>query len=202
VATDVVFAIDTPAASPRFDVLLNVSGLLWQPNPHVDHLSYRSLVLELHDALLAAGRSVTLLSHVIDSPDADNDVPASNEVADLIAERSGERPELLIPGSLDEVRSHIASARLVVGSRMHACLNALSLGVPALPLSYSRKFAPLLEGLGWTTGIDLRHPDDRMVERALALIDDPTLTDRARDVRERARELLAPVASTIERAVA
>jgi colanic acid/amylovoran biosynthesis protein len=201
-ATDVVFAIDAPRASPKHDVLMNVSGLLWEPNPHVDHNWYRGMVIDFCEALLDSGRSLALLSHVIDSPDADNDVPASRRAADILTERRGARPGLLIPGSLAEVREQIASARLVVGSRMHACLNALSLGVPALPLSYSRKFAPLLEDLGWTAGLDIRTPDDGIVARAMASIDDPTLSERASRVRERAEELLEPVTLEIERAIA
>ena len=38
---------------------------------------------------------------------------------------------------------------------MHACLNALSLGVPAVPMAYSRKFAPLLEDLGWRHTVEV-----------------------------------------------
>ena len=41
-ATDVVFALKAPAAADDYDVLLNVSGLLWQPNPHVNYLNYRA----------------------------------------------------------------------------------------------------------------------------------------------------------------
>ena len=44
----------------------------------------------------------------------------------------------------------------MIGSRMHACLNALSVGTPAIPLAYSRKFAPLLGDLGWAHVVDLR----------------------------------------------
>ena len=43
---------------------------------------------------------------------------------------------------------------------MHACLNALSVGTPAIPLAYSRKFEPLLADLGWRSVVDLRTSDD------------------------------------------
>ena len=38
--TDVVFALPAPARTFERDVLLNVSGLLWQPSPHLDHSAY------------------------------------------------------------------------------------------------------------------------------------------------------------------
>ena len=43
---------------------------------------------------------------------------------------------------------------------MHACLNSLSVGTPAIPLAYSRKFAPLLADSGWTRCVDLRNSAD------------------------------------------
>jgi colanic acid/amylovoran biosynthesis protein len=59
---------------------------------------------------------------------------------------------------------------------MHACLNALSVGVPALPWAYSRKFKPLLDGLGWTASLDLRTEQD-VAERSkpitTAMLDTP-----------------------------
>lgn len=200
--TDVVFAIDPVAPVTKRDVILNVSGLLWQSNHHVDHKRYRDLVVTLGDQLLRRGRELTLLSHVIDSPDPDNDVPASEEVAATLASRGHNRPEILIPESLEEVRRHIASANVVIGSRMHACLNALSLGVPALSLSYSRKFEPLLGELGWADTVDLKNIDDDASSRVLRTIDDPSLQARAAQVRDRAHELLEPVHCALEHAAA
>ncbi|MDT0156348.1 polysaccharide pyruvyl transferase family protein [Microbacterium sp. ARD32] len=168
---DLVFAIDQPAVGQTRDVLVNVSGLLWNDNPHVPADIYRRVITETVEHLRAAGREVALLAHVLDSPMADNDVPAIRSLAAQL----GEDIELVVPTSLDSVRETIAGARVVVGSRMHACLNALSVGVPAVPLAYSRKFAPLLNSVGWTTGFDLRTDDadtlPRRVETAVAQVD-------------------------------
>lgn len=200
--TDVVFAIAPVAPVAHRDVVLNVSGLLWQSNPHVDHHQYRDLVITLSGQLLRAGRGLTLLSHVIDSPDPDNDVPASNELADVLETRGHDRPEILIPDSLEDARRHIASATVLIGSRMHACLNALSLGVPALSLSYSRKFEPLLAELGWSDAVDLKNFDARTAARILTIMDDPSLASRAGQVRDRASSLLEPVHHALEQAAA
>ncbi len=163
--TDVVFALARPPRGNEYDVLLNISGLLWAENTHVDSLRYRTTVLEVARGLLRAGRTVGLLAHVLDSPVADNDVPAVTEAAQLLDDP---RVSVVVPDSLEDVRRITASARLVIGSRMHACLNALSTGTPAVPLAYSRKFEPLLNDLGWKHTVDLRDGDNP-VPKVLAL---------------------------------
>ena len=89
--TDVVFALPTPVVAKKRDVLLNVSGLLWQESPHVDAAAYRAVVTDLYRALTAEGRSVGLLAHVLDSSNADNDVPALHEFQTLGRRRFGAR---------------------------------------------------------------------------------------------------------------
>lgn len=190
--TDVVFALGRPVVERSRDVVLNVSGLLWAPNPHVDSAAYRDVVLGVARGLLARGRRVTLLAHVLDSPVADNDVPAVHEVARLL---DSPAVDVCVPASLEEVREVTASAALVVGSRMHACLNALSTGTPAIPLAYSRKFDPLLQDLGWRHTIDLRTATDP-VGAALALADED-LSGDVRRVVDRADTLLEPAVAAL-----
>lgn len=151
-ATDVVFALPVPERLTSRDVIVNVSGLLWQENRHVDHVAYRESAQRLVAGLISSGRRVSLLAHVIDNPTKDNDLVAMRPMQTAF----GEDVELLMPNSLDEVREMLASAELVVGSRMHACLNAIAVGTPAIPWAYSRKFAPLLSDLKWPISVDLR----------------------------------------------
>lgn len=182
--TDVVFSLTPPPPSTQRDVLLNVSGLLWSGSPHVDADGYRTMVRGILSGLVADGRRVSLLAHVLDAPSADNDVPALRELAD-----EGGDLEVVIPESLDDARSSIASARLVIGSRMHACLNALSVGTPAIPLAYSRKFAPLLADIDWPYGSDLRCDTD-IVATTLRSAAASDLAERAAESCETARRLL------------
>jgi len=151
-----VFALPVPEVAKSRDVVLNVSGLLWGENSHVSAQDYRRVVERLHHTLVAQGRSVSLLAHVLDSPNADNDVVALQHFARSAAPDA----ELLVPTGIDDVREIVASANVVIGSRMHACLNALSVGTPAVPLAYSRKFASLLSDLGWDYTVDLRDSHD------------------------------------------
>ncbi|MDZ7910282.1 MAG: polysaccharide pyruvyl transferase family protein [Rhodococcus sp. (in: high G+C Gram-positive bacteria)] len=150
-ATDMAFALPRPTPVKQRDVVLNVSGLLWQSNPHVDSAKYRSYVVDLMERLLAADRKVTLLAHVLDSPVPDNDVPAVYAAAEAV---SG-KVEIVIPEGLEEVRKLLSGCRVLVGSRMHSVINALSVGVPAISWSYSRKFGPLMDDLGWQHTFDL-----------------------------------------------
>ncbi|QDW16851.1 polysaccharide pyruvyl transferase family protein [Micrococcus sp. KBS0714] len=166
-ATDVVFAIERPEPSLKHrDVVLNTSGLLWHAgNRHVDSDAYRAGIRGVIDILLAEGRQITLLAHVVGR----TDTGADNDRAALAALREdyGDRLEYVVPSGLDEVRSLMASANVVVGARMHACLNALSIGVPAVPMAYSRKFAPLLDQLGWHHTVDLNASGEQIATAVL-----------------------------------
>ncbi|MGY3126525.1 colanic acid/amylovoran biosynthesis protein [Agrococcus sp. UYP33] len=155
VTSDLVFGLHQPAPEAAHDVLLNVSGLLWHGDAHGDASTYRTAVREVIDGLLADGRSVTLLPHVLHADNPDDDVPASRE---LHAEYDG-RVGLRVPEDLDDARSAIAAAQLVIGARMHACLNALSTGTPTVAMAYSRKFAPLMDAIGWPHVVQLAETD-------------------------------------------
>lgn len=185
-AADLVFAIDQPEPGPQRDVLVNVSGLLWQTNPHVDAAAYRRTVLELVERLRADGRVVTLLAHVLDNPSPDNDVPAVRE----LAREFGEDLEVVVPTDLDSVRETIAGANILIGSRMHACLNALSVGIPAIPLAYSRKFAPLLDSVGWSAGFDLRADDLGVMPRQVVRLTAELTAAQARETANAGRHSL------------
>ena len=155
-ATDVVFALPRPSSRAPSGIIINVSGLLWEKNSHVDSAQYQSDIRRLITELLERGTQVTLLAHVLDNPRSDNDVPP----VELLATEFAGRVETAVPTSLTDVRELVAGAELVIGSRMHACLNALSSGTPAIPWAYSRKFEPLLSDIGWNHMVDLRTEKD------------------------------------------
>lgn len=172
VGTDVVFMLPPEApAMPSRDVILNVSGLLWFGDDHVDSAYYRAQVQEFIETLEAGGRRVSLLAHVVNSAQGNDDIDAIDAAFGVLG-----RPgiDLLVPRDLSEARSYIASGRFLVGARMHACLNALSQGVPAIPWAYSRKFEPLLSAVGWPHVFDLRAGESVGRETARMILDDAT----------------------------
>jgi len=190
--TDVVFALEPVVPSGHRDVLINPSGLLWGKNEHVNSADYQALIRGVCTALLLQGRRVSLIAHVLESPLLDNDVP----VVQSLGRELGEQVEVLVPADLADVRAMLASAEVVVGSRMHACLNALSVGRPAIPLAYSRKFDPLLRHIGWNNTVDLRTDADP-VSAVLRALEAPDLTTRVGAVSDRAQELLAGAGSML-----
>lgn len=190
VTSDLAFAIPPPerVAVPR-DVVLNVSGLLWQDNPHVDAREYREAVTAIVRMLLGRSRSVAVLPHVLDSHDRDNDAPA---VDALIAE-FGADVEVVAPRDLDDARAIIAASRVLIGARMHACLNALSTGVPAIAMAYSRKFAPLFDAIGWPYSVPAEESGPETAARVLEMLADPSLGDTALRTMERGRAAMSSI---------
>lgn len=189
--TDVVFALPNVSEPKSRDVVVNVSGLLWFSDRHVNSTAYKSAIRQLVAELEAEGRIVSLLAHVTNRESKIDDAAAIRE----LMQDEKRANEVLIPDSLDQVRRYVGSAQLVIGSRMHACLNALSVGTPAIPWAYSRKFEPLLAGVGWDISIDLRSEVDP-VGRTMHLMRQTTAQEwqtRVKAVRDTTDSQLAEV---------
>lgn len=169
-ATDLVFALDAPGptSDDTFDIMFNVSGLLWFADDHVDSGVYRRECEKFVLESIGAGRDVTLMAHVVHSPSGNDDVDACRELSRRLEER-GVIVRVVVPDDLQAARTSLAASNIVVGARMHACLNALSVGTPAIPWAYSRKFVPLLGDLGWRLAVDLRS-DSSAAESTVSLI--------------------------------
>lgn len=195
-STDVVFALQKPARHNSYDVLLNVSGLLWNTSHHLDNVVYRQLMLDLCRSLTANGRSVTLLAHVLASKGLDDDEGA---IRDLNSKLDAPLP-VVIPDSLEAVRNHIAGARLLIGARMHACLNSISVGTTAVPLAYSRKFAPLLSDIGWPFVVDLRSKDE-LLPVVLRTIEEAEKADSLGEVTARSFRAIETAQQQLRKAV-
>lgn len=194
VTTDLVFALEHQQLEKKYDVLLNVSGLLWDENPHVDFTFYRETIYSLIEELGRRGRTVTLFPHVFDNTNnpGDNDGYPNAELRSLVDGR------ILKPEGLMGAREAVGQAQLVIGSRMHACLNALSMYTPALPLAYSRKFGPLLSHIGWDHNFDLRQQNFTAAEVADLTEAQDALTEQAYQTRQNATRLLTEAAGKLQ----
>ena len=141
-------------------------------------------------SLIDRSRNITLLAHVVAPNCVDDDTHAINE---FLCE-TGLELESIFPTSLEELRAVLAGAELVIGSRMHACLNSLSVGTPAVAWAYSRKFAPLLNDLGWDYVVDLSARNSEPALETLVIvdtIDNEKFRRMTADVRQRASQRLA-----------
>lgn len=149
----------TPRAAGPLRVGLNVSGLLMHggyggANDYGLSLDYPALMRDLVRLFQSRGAEVVLVPHVIVKSGPmvmEDDARAS---AALAAELGiAVAPDFASPS---EAKSFIAGLDFFMGARMHACIAALSSGVPVLPLAYSRKFAGLFGALGYGHTQDLR----------------------------------------------
>jgi colanic acid/amylovoran biosynthesis protein len=184
-STDLVFALPGETEISGRHALVNVSGLLWNDNPHVDCIAYQALIRGTLSELNRRGIRFRLLAHVHGGEGSDDDAAVVQQL-----HREGFGEAAILPQSLDDARELISQSSVVLGARMHACLNALSLGIPAVALAYSRKFSPLLRDLGWSEVIELRDlPSPEYVANAVVRASE--LQEEALAVRIRGIELLS-----------
>jgi polysaccharide pyruvyl transferase WcaK-like protein len=166
---DMAFGIDSVAPrrlavaglmlAPQRDlnlVGLNISGLLYREDvAHANAFglcsNYRELVSAIVRRLMAMeNTSVLLVPHVYGSePGSESDLIASEQVFAALRGRYAGRLGILRgtyePG---EVRFAIGLCGFFIGSRMHACIAALSQNIPAVAVAYSSKFLGVMETMG------------------------------------------------------
>jgi colanic acid/amylovoran biosynthesis protein len=162
---------------------LNVSGLLYQGgytrrNQFARKSDYPGLVRRLIGTLLEdRNLRIVLVPHVFGvagTEEADN--IACEDLLKGLDAKDLERVTT-VRGSLDqhEIKWVIGQCDFFIGSRMHACIAALSQCVPAVGLAYSRKFSGVLDTVGGGSRvIDLRQAD---AEQVLAQVNQ-AFTDR------------------------
>jgi polysaccharide pyruvyl transferase WcaK-like protein len=200
-ASDVAMLLpyDPPAPRPPgpLRVGLNLSGLLMHggyggANDYGLSLDYPALMRDLVALFQSRGAEVVLVPHVIvkfGPMVKEDDTRASQKLA---AEVPGLTlaPDFATPS---EAKSFIAGLDFFMGARMHACIAALSSGVPVLPLAYSRKFAGLFGALGYGHTLDLRalSADDILKATETALDRLPDLAAEARQAGDLGRARLA-----------
>jgi polysaccharide pyruvyl transferase WcaK-like protein len=135
---------------------LNVSGLLYiggytRSNMFGIKVDYRQLIHELIDFLVRkCCVHIMLVPHVFGTgEDSESDVVASRKIyEDEADKRQGEL--FLLDGEYDqhEIKAIIGRCDFFIGSRMHACIAAISQCVPTVGLAYSQKFHGVFESAG------------------------------------------------------
>jgi polysaccharide pyruvyl transferase WcaK-like protein len=157
-ATDVAFALpfeDRKAerVPGRRRIGINVSGLLLADaesgrNQFGLGYDYAALTRTLiRECLSLPNADVHIFAHAVSSRmKEDDDDQACDRIA---AEFPQARRAPSFPGPV-EAKSYMSGLDFVVAGRMHACIGALSAGVPMVPIAYSRKFAGLFGSLGYS----------------------------------------------------
>lgn len=132
---------------------LNVSGLLLmggygRDNTFALKTPYRALVERVVGALVHSMRAhVVLIPHVFGTQ-AESDTVGMLDVFQNLRTTYGDRITC-ITGTYDqsEIKYIIGTCDFFIGSRMHACIAALSQCVPAIGIAYSRKFAGVFRSI-------------------------------------------------------
>lgn len=163
-ASDVALRLPFEEPAEKLDpghisVGLNVSALLMnggytRQNQFQLCMDYPALIRELITSFQGMGCRVHLVPHVVSRD------PGRTHVEDDVA--ANEALAIEFPGvicaprfsSPSEAKTYISGLDFFLGARMHACIAALSTGVPVVPLAYSRKFQGLFGTLGYKYVID------------------------------------------------
>jgi polysaccharide pyruvyl transferase WcaK-like protein len=151
---------------------LNVSGLLYAggytgKNMFGLKADYKALVHRIIECVMEKdGAQLVLVPHVFGNPgDSESDPAAAAKIYEELKGRYTGRLHL-IDQEYDqhEIKYLIGRCDFFLGSRMHACIAALSQGIPAVGLAYSKKFAGVLRTIGaGDLVVDLRELDETEV---------------------------------------
>ncbi|MGZ6291230.1 MAG: polysaccharide pyruvyl transferase family protein [Syntrophales bacterium] len=135
---------------------LNVSGLLWmggykRNNQFGLKTDYKLLIKELIDHLISGkGATVILIPHVFEGGNSsESDQSACERLYLDLKCKYGDRL-YWARGRYDqsEIKYIIGLCDFFIGSRMHACIAALSQCIPTVPVAYSKKFIGVMETIG------------------------------------------------------
>ena len=159
---------------------LNVSGLIYYGG-YTGHdefglkVDYKGLIDKIVDLLLSKPDTLLLLvPHVVPvagfGANVENDLQACLEVHERFSKRHPDRV-FVARGHYDhcEIKHIIGMCDFFIGTRMHACIAALSQGIPAIGLAYSKKFRGVFESVGvGELAVEMREAE---VDESVAAVD-------------------------------
>lgn len=195
-------ALDAARAAGETIVGCNVSGLLWSGGYTRDNqfglrADYRTLSRDIVRRLAALdGVRVLLVPHVIPKGfSVEDDHAASQELASGLPREARER--VIVAGGEygpREVKHLIGRCDFFLGARMHSTIAALSQGIPAVGMAYSKKFRGVFETVEMEDSvIDLR---EEPLEDAVRRVEELFAGREAR--RERLARVIPGVVRRVE----
>jgi len=194
---DVAFALEAvrpevPSISPplpeRHGTLigLNVNGLVYhggytRANMFGLRLDYQAFLKRLVERLLSdESHRILLVPHTFaPAGSVESDPAACRDLLERLSPAIRHRVHL-VTEEYDQhrIKGVIGMCGFFIGSRMHACIAALSQGIPTVGVAYSRKFAGVFETIGVADCVvDARDTGvEEAVERTEALFGQRTRT--------------------------
>lgn len=169
-----------PPGTMRPDIIgVNVNGLMYhggytRNNMFGLRLDYASFLRSIITALLREHPGeLWLVPHTF-APDGnvESDPQASRKLRDALPTELLARVRIVARDyDQHEIKGVIGNCDFFIGSRMHACIAALSQGIPCVAVAYSRKFKGVFDSVGmgdWV--VDGRSTmNEEAVERVLEL---------------------------------
>ena len=151
-----VGSLDKVRKKSSIVVGLNISGLLFnggytQENMFGLKTNYRELMDSIVDYLMKDDKNLVLLvPHVLaPSRTVEDDPNACRQLYDKLSKKYPGRI-FLTQGKYNHnnIKYIIGLCDFFIGSRMHACIAALSQSIPAVGIAYSKKFHGVFESVG------------------------------------------------------
>jgi len=160
---------------------LNVSGLLLlggynKKNMFNLKVDYQELIDCIIKTLIEVNQANILLVPHVFGDQEESDSFAVFAVYERLKDRYPDRL-FCVRGLYDqnEIKYIIGRCDFFIGSRMHACIGALSQSIPAIGISYSQKFLGVFESIG--VGDLIADPRQLTIEETLSIIG-KALTER------------------------
>lgn len=158
---------------------INVNGLMFHggytgANMFGLRFEYNAFILSLIEKLMKEiSTKILLIPHTYgEKGDVESDPEASRQVYDALKDKYSDRLYLLTGEYREfEIKGIIGCCDFFIGSRMHACIAAISQGVATAAVAYSKKFRGVFEGVGLETMVvDARSLEmDEAVHRIIDL---------------------------------
>ncbi len=174
---------------------INVSGLLVMGGYTRDNMfgikgSYPQIITQLIRTIFARTDAHILLVPHGSIGSEESDIGPCRSFFDLLSDESQGRLHL-VTGNFDhhEIKSMIGQCSFFIGSRLHACIAALSQGIPTIGIAYSRKFKGVFE----TVGLENLAIDATQIDQHEVVDFCMNLLDREPQFREHLREVLPGV---------
>lgn len=193
--------IGLPSGAKRVGTLvgLNVSGLLSMGGYNHQNMfglkvAYDKLIERVVDFIIRTkGGAVLLVPHVF-GIGGESDLSACERVHEALKPRFGDSISLACECyDVGELKYVIGLCDFFIGSRMHACIAAVSQNVPAVPMAYSDKFVGVMQTIGIEASVvDLR----KMNEEEILNVIDRVFEDRAQ-VRQRLAQTMPHVKESV-----
>ena len=140
--------------NPGLRIGVNVSGLLYRGGYTRNNMfglqfDYAAWIRQLIVALAARPNTeVFLVPHVL-GDSLEGDTAAIGELWTALPEEvRGRCRRVTSTHNQHEIKWIIGRCDFFIGARMHACIAALSQGIPCVGVAYSRKFAGVFESIG------------------------------------------------------